>query len=169
MYSVWFYCAYDNWHGHYCVWCFMWNHVELQSGRKALLWTLTDQQGPYYLLTFEFYLINTTVSFKMQIKLSEKKSICHHILLLVMRNCFCMIKFGKFSVTYPEWVIIGTVERLTKVGLGSFILFLSSVNEWMFSNLKLLFLSMEFGGLVKSNIIAISVFCWKSADIQCLV
>lgn len=69
-----------------------------------------------------------------------------------------MIKFGKFSVTYPEWVIIGTVERLTKVGLGSFILFLSSVNEWMFSNLKLLFLSMEFGGLVKSNIIAVSVF-----------
>lgn len=56
-------------------------------------------------------------------------------------------------MTYPEWVIIGTVERLTKMGLGSFILFLSSLNEWMFSNLKLLFLSIEFGGLEKSNII----------------
>lgn len=61
-------------------------------------------------------------------------------------------------MTYPEWVIIGTVERLTKMGLGSFILFLSSLNEWMFSSLKLLFLSIEFGGLEKSNIMAVSVF-----------
>lgn len=32
------------------------------------------------------------------------------------KDCIFTSNLGNFSLTYPEWVIIGTVERLTKFG-----------------------------------------------------